>query len=261
MFPSPVQPAPPGLRLRTMVRPADHLWIGPDVPAYVPLEVGTSELDLLDPRPGGGWIATFRERFDVCSGSTNCATIVKLFDSSGQETESIALKPLLSRATDLEVQDVRLADDVLYFNEACQSFSRDAGGRCSSLVAYDIATKKVLWRTRSLLSNNELRVIGPYVVAAYGFSGEPASITVLRRKDGAIMDRHALPGINFEMSTKGDVLSVQIYYTIGTANFRLQGFDGPTPKLVPLPSTPPDPSAKPKPYDPPLLRSAFGVVP
>lgn len=261
MTPSPTQAAAPGLRLRTMVRPADHLWIGPDVPSFVPLEVGTSELDLLDARPGGGWVATYRERFDLCSGSKNCATVVKLFDAYGKETDSVSLKPLLSRPDQLEVQDVRVADDVLYFNEACQTYSREAGGKCSALVAYDLATKKVLWRTRSLVSNNELRVVGAYVVAAYGFTGEPASITVLRRKDGAVMDRQTLPGTNYEMTPKGDVLSVEIYHSIGTANFRLAGFDGPAPKLVRLPTTPPDPNKKPKPYDPPLQNMGGGLRP
>lgn len=252
MTPSPTQPNAPGLRLRTMARPADHLWIGPDVPAYVPLELGTSDLDLLDPRPGGGWIATYRERYEACSSPRSCAATVKLFDGYGKETDSVSLGQFYSRPDQLEVQDVRFADGVLYFNEACQTFSREAGGRCSSLVALDVASKKVLWRTRSLVSNNELRVIGGYVVAAYGFAGEPASITVLRRKDGAVMDRHALPGTNFEMRISGETLSVEIYHSIGTANFRLKDWEGTAPKLVALPTTPPDPNDKPRPYDPPL---------
>jgi hypothetical protein len=245
-----------------MVRPADHLWIGPDVPAFVPLEVGTSELDLLDPAPGGGWVATYRERIELCGLSKgNCATLVKVFDGAGRETDSAALASFYSRRDQIEVQDVRVADGVLYFNEACQSYSREAGGRCSSLVAIDLATKKVRWRTGSLVSNNEFRVVGPYLVAAYGFTGERASITVLRRNDGAVMDRRALPGTNYEMSTKGDVLSVEIYNAVGTAHFRLQGFDGPSPKLVALPTTPPDPNEKPRPFDPPLQRGPSPPVP
>ena len=239
-----------------MVRPADHLWIGPNVPAWIPLEVGTSELDLLDPRVEGGWIATYRERFDACSSRKNCAAVVKLFDAYGKETDSIALAPFYSRPDHLEVQDLRIADNVLYFNEACQTYSRDAGGRCSSLVALDLATKKVLWRTRSLVSNNELRVVGQYVVTAYGFTGEPASISVIRRKDGALMDRHTLPGTNFEMTTKGAILSVEVYHTVGTVNFALKDFDGPSPKLVSLPATPPDPNRTLKPFSPPLQRSS-----
>ncbi len=261
MSPSPTQPAAPGLRLRTMVRPADHLWIGPDVPAFVPLEVGTSELDLLDPRPGGGFVATYRERFEQCgAGKGNCATIVKVFDVDGKESASVSLGQFLSRRDQLEVQDVRLADGVLYFNEACQTYSREAGGRCSALVALDLAQKKVLWRTHALVSNNEFRVVGPYLVAAYGFTGEPARVTVLRRQDGAVMDVHRLPGTNFEMTPVGDVLSVRIYQNIGTARFRMVGFDGAAPKLVALATTPPDPNERPKPYDPPL-QSARGASP
>lgn len=261
MTPSPTQPAAPGLRLRTMVRPADHLWIGPDVPAYVPLEVGTSELDLLDARPGGGFVATYRERFDSRGvGKGNCATLVKVFEGDGTESASVSLGPFLSRRDQLEVQDVRMADGVLYFNEACQTYSREAGGRCSALVALDLAAKKVLWRTPSLVSNNEFRVVGPYIVAAYGFTGEPARITVLRRKDGAVMDARRLPGTNYEMTPGGDVLSVHIYQNVGTAHFRMVGFDGAAPKLVPLPTTPPDPNEKPKPYDPPL-QTARGPSP
>ncbi len=242
-----------------MVRPADHLWIGPDVPAYIPVEVGTSELDLLDPRAEGGWIATYRERLDLCgSPERNCNTLMKLFDRYGSEIDSLALAPFYSRHDQLEVQDLRVADNVLYFNEACQTYARDAGGQCSSLVALDLASRKVLWRTRSLVSNNEFRVVGPYVVAAYGFTDEPASITVVRRKDGAVMDRHTLPGTNFEMTTKAGVVSIEVYGTIGTANFKLKDFGGPWPKLVPLPATPPDPDVAPRPYSPPLQSAARG---
>jgi hypothetical protein len=259
MTPSPTQSPGPSLRLRTMVRPADHLWVGPDVPSYVALEVGKSELDLLDPRPGGGFVATYRERFDTCGWpKTNCDTIVKLFDASGKETDSVSLKPLYPRPDQLEVQDVRLADDVLYYNEACQTYSRDAGGKCSALVAYDLTKRAVLWRTGFLVSNNELRVVGPYIVTAYGFTAEPATITVVRRKDGAIMDHQALASTNFEMSTKGDVLSIEVYKTIGTVHYRLKDFDGAAPKLVPLPSTPS--TFTPKPYDPPLQSTPTPVV-
>jgi hypothetical protein len=70
------------------------------------------------------------------------------------------------------------------------------------------------------------------------------------------MDRHALAHTNFEMTTSGDTLSVEMYFTFGRANFRMEGFDGAAPKLVALATTPPDPNDKPKPYDPPLLSSS-----
>lgn len=264
MTPSPTQPPPPGLRMRTMVRPADRLWIGVDPPAWVPLQVGEQMLDLLDPTPSGGLVATYREKYSSCDlrgPHANCATTVKIFDAKKTETASVSLDALLSQKLHLEVQDVRYAEDdgaaTIYFNEACQSYSKDAGGKCSALVAVDAKTKKVLWRTAPLVSNNYFVVDGKWIVAAFGFTGEPASIRVLRRADGKVMDVEKLASTNFEMTTKGDVLSVELYYDIGRANFREVGFDGDAPKLVALPTTPPDPNDKPKPYDPPLLSTSI----
>ncbi len=259
MTPSPTQPPPPGLRLRTMVRPADRLWIGVDVPKHVPLEIGDLSLELLDPKPGGGWVATYRERFEPCyarGASANCKALVKLFDANKQEVASISLNEFLSRASHLEVQDVRYVEEggagTLYFNEACQSYSRGAGGKCSSLVALDPVAKKVLWRTEPLASNNAFLVVGKYIVSAYGFTGEAASIRIVRRRDGKVMERRPLASTNYEMVADGDALSVEMYQRVGRANFRMLGFDGDAPRLVALPTTPPDPNEKPKPYDPPL---------
>lgn len=261
MTPSPTQAPPPGLRLRTMTRPADRLWIGPDIPSYVPVAIDDMTLDLLDARPGGGWIATYREQFATCElrgSDVNCLSLVKVFDAKGAETASVALDAFFSRKDHLEVQDVRYADGVVYFNEACQSYSKDAGGKCSSLVALDPIAKKVLWRTAPLVSNNAFVVDGKYLVAAYGFTGEPASIRVVRRSDGKVMDVKPLAHTNFEMTLAGTELSVEMYYTFGTAHFQAVGFDGDAPKLVVEPTTPVDPNDKPKPYDPPLQSSSNG---
>ncbi len=240
-----------------MVRPADRLWIGPDIPAHIPLEVSELKIDLLDPTPDGGWVATYRERYSVCQArgqDSNCKAIVKIFDKA-KLTASVSLDTYLSRPDHLEVQDVRYAGGTIYFNEACQSYSSEAGGKCSALVALDPSAKKVLWRTGPLISNNEFRVFDKYIVAAYGFMKEPAAIRIVRRSDGKIMEKQALANTNFEMSSKGDTLSVELYYKFGRANFRMAGFEGDAPQLVPLATTPPDPNDKPKPYSPPLLTS------
>lgn len=259
MTPSPTQAPPPGLRLRTMVRPADRLWIGGDVPSHVPLAQGDLVLDLLDPKPGGGWVATYRERFEPCNArgaSANCKVIVKIFDADKRERASVSLSSFLSRPSHLEVQDVRYVEEggapALYFNEACQSYSREANGKCSSLVALDPIAKKILWRTAPLVSNNSFLVVGNYLVSAYGFTGEAASIRVVRRRDGKVMERRPLASTNYEMVADGDALSVEMYQRVGRANFRMVGFDGDAPRLVALPTAPPDPNEKPKPYDPPL---------
>lgn len=257
MTPTPTQRAPINLRLRTMVRPADHLWIGPTIPSFVAPALGHLDLDLLDPRPSGGWVATYRQTFDDCGygAAKNCGTLVKLFDRSGKETWSLSLDDLLSRRDQLEVHDVRYAEDsgTLYFNEACQTYSAEARGRCSSLVALDPVTRRVLWRTRALTSNNEFFVTDRYIVTAYGFTGERCFVRVLRRRDGAVMDEHRLSGPNFEMIRNGDHLQILQPTNFGDANFTMSGFDGDAPKLAVLPNTPS--SFVPKAYDPPLLHS------
>ena len=228
---------PPGLRLRTHVRPGDHAWIGPDVPPFVPPAVGSMHLDLLD-RSSNAWIALYRESFDACGagtpGSRNCGAEVLVFDCAGGPIAKIPLLPLLSRRDQLEVQDVRYDGGVLYFNEACQTYAREAGGRCSSLVAFDPAAGRVLWRTPPLVSNNGFVVAGDYLVAAYGFTGERASIHLVRRDDGAVVDTKPLRHTNFEMYLEADTVGVDLWYDIGRVHYELSGLETRHARLVPL---------------------------
>jgi hypothetical protein len=269
MTPSPTQDAPPGLRLRTMVRPDDHLWIGPDLPAFVSPTQGTLHLALLDPTPSGGWVATYREGFDSCEqrgDHANCKATVVMYSREGVERHRVALNGYLSRRDHLEVQDVRWVEGsdgkgTLLFNEACQSYSRDARGACSSLVALDLdgGTPRVRWRTPALISNNWFQPQGDYVVAAYGFTGEPAFVSIVRQADGKVMSRQRLRGTNYEMRVVGDTLSIEMYRNIGRADYAVAGFRGATPTLRLLRVVPPDPTERPKPYDPPLVPKPNGT--
>jgi len=193
------------------------------------------KLDLLD-RSGNAWVALYRGSFDACGaatpGSLNCDAEVRLYDCTGALLAAVPLKPLMSRPDQLEVQDVRYDGGTLYFNEACQTYSREAGGRCSSLVAVEPVAKRVLWRTRPLVSNNWFVIAGDYLVAAYGFTGERASIRVVRRTDGAIVDTQPLDHTNFEMFLEGDTVAVDLWFDIGRVHYTLVGRSGPTPKLV-----------------------------
>lgn len=201
----------------------------------MPLESGHAVLDLLD-LEGGTYVALYRERFDHCGAGTNkgknCAAEVRLYDTAGKELAVVPLGPHLSRPDNLEVQDIHFDQGTLYFNEACQTFSSEAGGRCSSLVALDPFAKRVKWRTPPLVSNNWFVLAGDYIVAAYGFTHEPAAIRIVRKKDGAIMQRKDLESTNFEMTVKGNVLGVDLWHRIGRVHFEMIGFDGDAPKLV-----------------------------
>jgi hypothetical protein len=55
--------------------------------------------------------------------------VVKRFRKC-KEIYSIELKGLMSLPKHLEVQDLRVVAGVLYFNQACQSYAKEAGGKC-----------------------------------------------------------------------------------------------------------------------------------
>jgi hypothetical protein len=250
-------PLAPGLRLRTHAERNGgwSVWNGPEVPSFVPIESGKRWLDLLD-QIGTTYVALYRERPAdwTTLNNRNLSSEVRLFDCSGQELASVLLDSYMSRPEHLEVQDVRYDGSTLYFNEACQTYSREAGGKCSALVALDPIAKKVLWRTRPLVSNNWFAVTGDYLVAAYGFTAEPAAIHVIRKKDGAVMDTQKLQGTNFELFQQGDSIAVEHWHNIGRTLYKMEGFDGVAPKLVrssTINPSPADPTGKTPPPRPP----------
>ncbi|MDB4997180.1 MAG: uncharacterized protein JWM74_4612 [Myxococcaceae bacterium] len=231
------------------------VWHGPEVPAFVPLHAGAATLDLLD-TTASGTMALYRDHdlgsppmqplcgmdskdekgADMFPGAKkNCAAEVRLYDRAGTELAALPLAPFLSRTDHLEVQDAHYDGGTLYFNEACQSYSRNAGGRCSSLVAVDPIAKRVLWRTPSLTSNNAFAMAGEYIVTAYGFTSERSSIRLVRRRDGAIVDTKPLPSAADDaLTVQGDVVSVNLYNMLGRVQFRITGAGGPSPKLAPI---------------------------
>jgi hypothetical protein len=116
----------------------------------------------------------------------------------------LKLNEFMSRKDHLEVGDVHLEDGVLYFNEACQTYSRDAGGECSSLVAIDPAAGKELWRTKPLVSNGAFMFHGDFIVTIYAFSREGAHLHVLRRRDGQILLRQKIEQGNWDLRVHED---------------------------------------------------------
>ncbi len=254
--PVPTRLSPGGKRLRShtkiLSQGRGRVWHGPEVPSFVPLTPGKLELDILDRVPGG-YMALYREPFESCgydSNHPNCQSEVRIFDCAGKTTAVVPLNQYHSRKTHLEVQDARLDGRVLYHNEACITYSRQAGGRCSSLVAVDVPTGKVLWRTRPLTSNNAFLVHGDHIIAGYGFTAEPSAIHVLRKKDGKRLSRTALktkafPGGNHDaLSIEGSLLRVGVYEEWNDLTFRLLGFDKGKPHLAYAGAVAPPPAPK-----------------
>lgn len=196
-------------------RGSARVWVGPAVPMFVPLHQGTTELTLLDPVKDG-FFAFYRDPYGSGScdtgGALNCRFVAALFDRCGKQLWSQPLNNALSRSDQLEIQDARYDAGTLYFNEACQSYSRDAGGRCSSLVALDPATGKVKWRTAPLVSNNRILLTSELVVAGYGFTAEADSIALVRRSDGKVVHKQPLPSAHEDLALEGESTVVVTIY-------------------------------------------------
>jgi hypothetical protein len=154
-------------------------------PDYVAREMDGLELYVADPA-ADGWLAFYRG----APGSDeprNSRYVAVLYGAAGERRWTLPLNPLMSRPDHLEVTDVRYAGGRLYFNESCQSYSREAGGRCSSLVRADPAAGRVDWRTPPLVSNDVFILYGPWVISGYGFTAEPDSVFVVDRETGRVL--------------------------------------------------------------------------
>ena len=246
---APVDMSPDG-RLRSHIEGSlagrsGRSWTGPDVPDHIPRQVGTLELFVLDDADGG-LLALYREPYELGScqlgDGTNCAYEVRFYDRAKRMAWALRLNDVLSRPDRLEVQDLRLASGVLYFNEACQGYASEAGGRCSSLVAVDPRGPRgprVLWRTPSLVSNGRFVVRGCYLIAGYGFTAEPDTVSVVDRATGKLVQRIGVSSApqRYALVTP-DRLQVELYSGI-TRRYRLEGFDGGPAAMISL--DPPEP--------------------
>ncbi|HYW13857.1 MAG TPA: hypothetical protein VE871_17980 [Longimicrobium sp.] len=188
-------------------------------PAYLKAELDGLQLFIAD-STADGWMGFYRGPLGGGPNSGNVAYRAVMYRRNGSRAWDTNLNLFLSRTDHLEVQDVRYANGRLYFNEACQSYSREAGGACSSLLAVDPVAGTVAWRTPPRTSNNIILLHGPYVVAGYGFTAEPDSLFLVDRATGRILDRQPLDSAAGYLEVTGEELVVvttnQLYY------FRIQ---------------------------------------
>jgi hypothetical protein len=218
----------------------DHRsWVGAPVPAHVPQKLGNLELFLLD-EADGGQLALYREPYDLgscgLSGAKNCAYETRFF-RGGKLVWTLVPNELMSRTDHLEIQDIRLADGVLYFNEACQSYSSGAAGQCSRLVAIDPVAHRVLWRTAPLVSNSRFAIRGCYIVSGYGFTSEPDAVFLVERATGKVRQKVDLPKMAERITLTDPQHLVVTVYGDASYRFRLDGFDTTGGTLVPLDDT------------------------
>jgi hypothetical protein len=227
------------LRLRShsdgsLSKGAKRSWIGPPVPSFVPLAHEGMELTLVEHSPNAV-VGLYREMYGGSScqlgSDRNCRYHALGFDRCGARSFSLGLNRFLSRGEHLEIQDLRFTDGTLYFNEACQSYSRQAGGRCSALLAVDAAQGKRLWRSHHRVSNHRLVVHGDYIVTGYGFTAESNRLYVVSRKTGRVVHAKALTSPQIGLGVADGELEVILYIGWRRQHYALEAWDSRAPRL------------------------------
>ena len=175
----------------------DRVWAGRTVPCFIPPNQGTKELFIMDKTKSNSFLAFYRDPYGASScdatSPPNCSYQAVFFNKFGDIEWDLNLNSFLSRRDYLEIQDIRYDKGVLYFNEACQSYAKDSNYKCSKLVALNPKSKKVLWKTKYLTSNNRFLILDKYIVSAYGFTAEKDYIFLVEKKSGKILQKLFIP--------------------------------------------------------------------
>jgi hypothetical protein len=166
------------------------------VPSFVAREVEGRTLLLVDATPSGR-LALYRApctvRNLIQGRPGNCAYSARLYGLEGKPLWDVALNPFFLRPAGLEVDDIRLDDGVLYFNEACRDDAPTVLGLCSSVVAVDPQSRRLLWRSKTLISRGPLAISATYIVSGASFGGTPAQVFLMRRSDGVVLTQTTVP--------------------------------------------------------------------
>jgi len=212
-----------------------------ELPWFVDGWIGDTELHVLERVPGG-FLVSYRDSIrtsSICSldTATNCPVHVSFYDEFGDRLWTVRLDDHLSRPDHLRNVDVRLVDDALYFDEGCRSYASEAGGHCSALVALDPWSGHVLWRTRPLVSNEEMLVVGDHIVTGYGFTDEADFLYVVRRADGEVVEEVWVPKAPTSMTlitepTYGDGLLEVTLYDDSVQHYTMRDWAGANPRLI-----------------------------
>ena len=141
---------------------------------------------------------------------------------------------------DLQLVDLVKVGDRVYYNEACATYSAEAGGRCANVVAVDVggAVPKVLWRSKALVSNAPIVPVGAgarWLVTGYGFTDERDFLVLLDAERGTVVQKVLVKKAPESIVLAADgTLEVLIYDAEVPTRFELVGLDGKKPKLRPL---------------------------
>lgn len=197
------KPGSPVLRFRRSVPEA--------TPASIARDLGGLELFIAEAIPEG-WLAFYKGQCGTLGDV--CQYRARLHDADGNVRWDLGLNRFLEQPRYVEIQDVRYRNGALFFNEACATYSAEAGGQCSSLVRLDPVFEEVAWRTPPLTSNNLFIFHDRWIVAGYGFTGEPDALFLIDARTGEIAARADLDAAHQYLEVDDDVLYVLTYRSL-----------------------------------------------
>ena len=110
-----------------------------------------------------------------------------------------------------EASYAQVRDNVLYICNGGGSYAKEVLGKKGFVSALDASTGVLIWRSAPLVCGATFSVAGDYLVTGYGFTAEPDFAFLIRRSDGAIVQKVALPSAPHTITRSGPHVHVETY--------------------------------------------------
>lgn len=108
---------------------------------------------------------------------------------------------------------VQVVDNTLYASIGHNGYSSEEPWS-NYMVAIDMKTKKLLWRSEPNVSNfNNFKIVDDTIICGYGFTAEPDYLYLLDRFTGDKVDEIKLDSAPSQFEVRDDVLYVATYNT------------------------------------------------
>lgn len=133
-----------------------------------------------------GWLGFYR----LPTSANDYDFVVVLYNHDKQPTATINLCDV-SNNRYCEVQDVRWDADNhnLLFNMACPSYADGVNGKGSKLYSYNVESRRIVWETDYLVSNDIFILDHDFVFCSYGFTSEKKFLFMLDKQTGQMYSK------------------------------------------------------------------------
>jgi hypothetical protein len=124
---------------------------------------------------------------------------------------------------DFAVEDATYAqerDGVLYVCNGGGSYAREVYGKKGFLSALDATTGELRWRSAPLTCSATFAIADDYLVTGYGFTGEPDFLFLVRRSDGAIVQKLPIDSGPDTIGLSGNHVHVESYGSVTELELR-----------------------------------------